>query len=114
MTHIHINPTLKAAEQKKKKTTTHDRTRGYYYVSTKCILEQLQQAACELSQVHSLIHRELCSSFRFVLGGLLEAALTRGSPVRPLVPRSALTLAALVLEAGLALLVWSPAHPPDT
>lgn len=65
-------------------------------------------------QVHSLLSRELCASFRFVLGRLLKAALTRGSPVRPLVSRSPFTLAALVLEAGLALLVWSPAHPPDT
>ena len=63
---------------------------------------------------YPLVNRELSASIGLVLGGLLETALSRRSPVGPLVSRSPLALPDLVLGTGLALPVWSSAHPPDT
>lgn len=54
------------------------------------------------------------SPLGLVLCRLLETPLARRSPVRPLVSGPPFTLPALSLGARLALLVWSPAHSPDT
>ena len=63
---------------------------------------------------YPLVCRELSTSLGLVLCRLLETALARRSPFRPLVSRSPFTLPTLMLGTRLALLVWSSAHTPDT